>query len=67
MAPPASTYEEPGFPYATLVKLTGLCPSGPASFACLQNLPFETLKTVPVAIMTNEVLNDQLWQPTVGR
>ncbi|TBU23115.1 hypothetical protein BD309DRAFT_953285, partial [Dichomitus squalens] len=63
---PASTYDKPGFLYATLVKLTG-CPSGPALFACLQNLPFETLKNVSVATLTNEVLNGQLWQPTVGR
>ncbi|EJF67176.1 alpha/beta-hydrolase [Dichomitus squalens LYAD-421 SS1] len=63
-APPASTYDKPGFPFASLVNLTG-CPSGPASFACLQNLPFETLNNVSVA-MTNEVLNGQLWQPTVG-
>ncbi|TBU25308.1 alpha/beta-hydrolase [Dichomitus squalens] len=63
-APPASTYDKPGFPFASLVNLTG-CPTGPASFACLQNLPFETLNNVSVA-MTNEVLNGQLWQPTVG-
>ncbi|TBU21581.1 hypothetical protein BD311DRAFT_771941, partial [Dichomitus squalens] len=64
-APPGSTDDEPGFPYATLVNLTG-CPSRPVSFACLQNLPFETLNNISVA-MTNEVLNDQLsrWQPTV--
>ncbi|KAI1793184.1 alpha/beta-hydrolase [Ganoderma leucocontextum] len=63
-APPASTYDEPGFPYERLVNLTG-CPSGPASFACLQNLPFEVLHNVSVT-MTGQVLNSQLWQPTVG-
>ncbi|TBU54914.1 alpha/beta-hydrolase [Dichomitus squalens] len=63
-APPASTYDEPGFPYATLVKLTG-CPTGPASFTCLQDLPFDTLNNVSVDL-TNEVLNGQLWEPAVG-
>ncbi|EJF67174.1 alpha/beta-hydrolase [Dichomitus squalens LYAD-421 SS1] len=63
-APPPSTYDESGKPYERLVNLTG-CPSGPQSFACLRSLPFETLQNVTVA-MTNEVLNQQLWQPTVG-
>ena len=39
-APPASRYDDPGFPYARLLNATG-CPSGPASFSCLQNVPFE--------------------------
>ncbi|TBU25305.1 alpha/beta-hydrolase [Dichomitus squalens] len=63
-APPPSTYDESGKPYERLVNLTG-CPSGPQSFACLRSLPFETLQNFTVA-MTNEVLNQQLWQPTVG-
>ncbi|TBU37595.1 alpha/beta-hydrolase [Dichomitus squalens] len=63
-APPASTYDEPGFPYATLVSLTG-CPTGPASFTCLQDLPFDTLNNVSVDL-TDEVLNGQLWEPAVG-
>ncbi|TBU54913.1 alpha/beta-hydrolase [Dichomitus squalens] len=63
-APSPSTYDESGKPYERLVNLTG-CPSGPQSFACLRSLPFETLQNVTVA-MTNEVLNQQLWQPTVG-
>ena len=39
-APPASTYDRPGFPYERLVNLTG-CPEGPASLACLRDLPFD--------------------------
>ncbi|EIW63971.1 alpha/beta-hydrolase [Trametes versicolor FP-101664 SS1] len=39
-APPASRYDDPGFPFARLLAATG-CPAGPASFACLQKLPFE--------------------------
>ncbi|KAI0692949.1 alpha/beta-hydrolase [Cytidiella melzeri] len=63
-APPASRYDEPGFPYAKLVQKVG-CQEGPASFACLQKVPFETLLNVSNAL-TNEVVNGQLWQPTVG-
>ncbi|KAI0699381.1 alpha/beta-hydrolase [Cerioporus squamosus] len=53
-APPASRYDDP----------VG-CQSGPASFSCLQGVPFELLNNVTVN-MTNEVLNGQLWQPAVG-
>ncbi|PIL31444.1 hypothetical protein GSI_06145 [Ganoderma sinense ZZ0214-1] len=63
-APPASTYDKPGLPYDRLVNLTG-CPSGAASLACLRNLPFDVLQNVSVT-MTDQVLNSQLWQPTVG-
>nr|VWO94043.1 Carboxylic ester hydrolase (EC [Ganoderma boninense] len=63
-APPASTYDRPGLPYDRLVNLTK-CPSGSASLTCLRNLPFDVLQNVSVT-MTGEVLNTQLWQPTVG-
>ncbi|KAI0756254.1 alpha/beta-hydrolase [Daedaleopsis nitida] len=63
-APPASRYDDPGFPFARLLNATG-CPSGPASFACLQKVPFEKLLNVTNAL-TDEVLNGQLWQPSVG-
>ncbi|CDO73084.1 hypothetical protein BN946_scf185007.g138 [Trametes cinnabarina] len=39
-APPASRYDDPGFPYALLLEKTG-CPEGPESFVCLQRVPFE--------------------------
>ncbi|KAI0363529.1 alpha/beta-hydrolase [Pilatotrama ljubarskyi] len=63
-APPASRYDDPGFPYARLLEATN-CPSGPSSFACLQRVPFETLLDV-TNNMTAQVLNGQLWQPAVG-
>ncbi|KAI0828958.1 alpha/beta-hydrolase [Trametes gibbosa] len=63
-APPASHYDEPGFPFARLLGATG-CPAGPASFTCLQKLPFETLLDA-TNNLTNQVVNGQLWQPSVG-
>ncbi|KAI9056969.1 alpha/beta-hydrolase [Trametes sanguinea] len=63
-APPASRYDDPGFPYALLLQNTG-CPEGPESFACLQRVPFETLLDV-TNNMTAQRLNSQLWQPSVG-
>ncbi|KAI0361028.1 alpha/beta-hydrolase [Trametes cingulata] len=63
-APPASRYDDPGFPYARLLEATN-CPSGAASFACLQRVPFETLLDV-TNNFTSQVLNGQLWQPSVG-
>ncbi|KAI0778729.1 alpha/beta-hydrolase [Trametes elegans] len=63
-APLASHYDEAGFPYDRLLKATG-CPSGKGSFACLQQLPFETLLDV-TNNLTAKVLNGQLWQPAVG-
>ncbi|RPD65119.1 alpha/beta-hydrolase [Lentinus tigrinus ALCF2SS1-6] len=63
-APPASRYDDPGFPYARLLAGVG-CPSGPASFSCLQKVSFEILHNVTVNL-TSQVLNSQLWQPTVG-
>ncbi|KAJ3004670.1 hypothetical protein NUW54_g4701 [Trametes sanguinea] len=63
-APPASRYDDPGFPYALLLHNTG-CPEGPESFACLQRVPFETLLDV-TNNMTAQRLNSQLWQPSVG-
>ncbi|KAI0348171.1 alpha/beta-hydrolase [Trametopsis cervina] len=63
-APPPSQYDKPGFAYAKLVQRVG-CSEGPSSFSCLQNVPFETLLNV-TDVMISEVLNGQLWQPTVG-
>ncbi|OCH95751.1 alpha/beta-hydrolase [Obba rivulosa] len=62
--PPASTYDEPGFPYARLLNATG-CPAGPESFSCLQQVPFDTLVNISNA-MIQDTLNSQLWQPSVG-
>ncbi|EMD42187.1 hypothetical protein CERSUDRAFT_110727 [Gelatoporia subvermispora B] len=62
--PPASTYDDPGLPYARLLNATG-CPSGSDSFACLQQVPFDTLVNVSNA-MIDDTLNGQLWQPAVG-
>ncbi|KAI0094481.1 alpha/beta-hydrolase [Irpex rosettiformis] len=63
-APPASRYDEPGFPFAKLVQAVG-CRGGVGSFACLQRVPFETLLNV-TNTLTAERINGQLWQPTVG-
>ncbi|KAI0800725.1 alpha/beta-hydrolase [Fomes fomentarius] len=63
-SPPASTYDEPGKPYSRLVAALN-CPFGPTSFACLQQVPFETLLNVSNT-MTRQILNTQLWQPAVG-
>ncbi|KAI0081105.1 alpha/beta-hydrolase [Panus rudis PR-1116 ss-1] len=63
-APPASRYDDPGLPYARLLQATG-CPSGTGSLPCLRQLPFETLWNLSVS-MTEEVLNGQLWEPSVG-
>ncbi|EKM61505.1 uncharacterized protein PHACADRAFT_248163 [Phanerochaete carnosa HHB-10118-sp] len=63
-APPASTYDEPGKPYALLTEAVG-CTSGPGSFECLQQVPFETLLDA-TNTLTNQRLNGQLWQPAVG-
>lgn len=46
-APPASRYDEPGFPYAKLLQATG-CEEGPGSFACLQRVPFEVCRDTTV-------------------
>ncbi|KAI0783330.1 alpha/beta-hydrolase [Abortiporus biennis] len=62
--PPASTYDKSGFPFAKLLEATG-CTAGPNSVSCLQRVPFETLQNISL-IMTSEVLNGQLWQPSVG-
>ncbi|KAH9920258.1 alpha/beta-hydrolase [Epithele typhae] len=53
--PPASRYDDPA---------TG-CPSGPASFACLQKVPLETLMNI-TNVFTSETLNGQFWQPAPG-
>ncbi|KIP11686.1 hypothetical protein PHLGIDRAFT_99101 [Phlebiopsis gigantea 11061_1 CR5-6] len=69
-APPASTYDEPGKPYSTLVQMTG-CTEGPSSFECLQKVPqvphnaAQTLLNATITLV-NTRLNGQLWQPTVG-
>ncbi|TFY82584.1 hypothetical protein EWM64_g1422 [Hericium alpestre] len=63
-SPVPSTYDKPGMPYDRLVKTVN-CPTGPASFACLQKVPIATLMNASNA-MIQATLNDQLWQPTVG-
>ncbi|EKM61504.1 uncharacterized protein PHACADRAFT_190673 [Phanerochaete carnosa HHB-10118-sp] len=63
-APPASTYDEPGKPYALLTEAVG-CTSGPGSFECLQQVPFETLLNASNTLI-GQRLNGQLWQPAVG-
>ncbi|EIW63969.1 alpha/beta-hydrolase [Trametes versicolor FP-101664 SS1] len=62
--PPASRYDDPGLPYARILAATG-CPAGPASFVCLQKVPFKTLLDISNN-MTAEVVNGQVWQPAVG-
>ncbi|KAH8094625.1 alpha/beta-hydrolase [Cristinia sonorae] len=62
--PPASKYDNPGFPYDRLLKAVG-CPSGRASLRCLENTPFELLHNVTTE-MTLTSLNHQLWQPALG-
>ncbi|KAI0800727.1 alpha/beta-hydrolase [Fomes fomentarius] len=63
-APPARTYDESGKAFARLIEAVS-CPSGPASFTCLQQVPFETLHNITTEF-TGEILNSQLWQPAVG-
>ncbi|CAL1694184.1 unnamed protein product [Somion occarium] len=63
-SPPASRYDDPGFPFARLLEATG-CSSGPDSVSCLQAVPFETLQNISVS-MTEATLNGQLWQPSLG-
>ncbi|KAI0785316.1 alpha/beta-hydrolase [Irpex lacteus] len=63
-APPASRYDDPGFPFAKLVQAVG-CQEGPQSFTCLQRVPFETLLNA-TNTLTSQRVNGQLWQPTVG-
>ncbi|KAG5353030.1 hypothetical protein C0989_010998 [Termitomyces sp. Mn162] len=63
-SPPASVYDEPGKPFARLLNNTG-CTAGPDAIACLQAVPFDTLLSISNAMIVT-VLNDQLWQPSVG-
>ncbi|THH30642.1 hypothetical protein EUX98_g3561 [Antrodiella citrinella] len=63
-SPPASRYDDAGFPFARLIEAVG-CASGATSIACLQSVPFDTLQNASVT-MTEATLNDQLWQPSVG-
>ncbi|KAG5353031.1 hypothetical protein C0989_010999 [Termitomyces sp. Mn162] len=63
-SPPASVYDEPGKPFARLLNNTG-CTAGPDAIACLQAVPFETLLSISNS-MIRSVLNDQLWQPSIG-
>ncbi|CAL1694183.1 unnamed protein product [Somion occarium] len=63
-SPPASRYDDPGFPFARLLEATG-CPEGPTALACLRGVPFDTLHNIS-ATMTDATLNHQLWQPSVG-
>ncbi|EMD42188.1 hypothetical protein CERSUDRAFT_90791 [Gelatoporia subvermispora B] len=62
--PPASQYDDPGFPTARLLAATG-CPAGPESIACLQRVPFETFMDIS-NVMINDTLNQQFLQPSVG-
>ncbi|RDB19277.1 Lipase 1 [Hypsizygus marmoreus] len=63
-SPEASTYDEPGKPFARLLAATG-CSAGRGSIACLRRVPFETLMNASNA-MIQSTLNHQLWQPAVG-
>ncbi|KZS94245.1 alpha/beta-hydrolase [Sistotremastrum niveocremeum HHB9708] len=57
-------YDEPGKPFSRLLEGTG-CKSGPGSVACLQAVPFETLRNLSNSLIAGR-LNGQLWQPAVG-
>ncbi|KAI0094482.1 alpha/beta-hydrolase [Irpex rosettiformis] len=63
-SPPASTYDQPGQPFAQLLQATG-CQEGPSSVACLQNVPFEALLNISNAMIVKRV-NNQLWEPSIG-
>ncbi|KAG6877442.1 hypothetical protein C0993_007250 [Termitomyces sp. T159_Od127] len=63
-SPPASVYDEPGKPFAQLLANTG-CSAGPDAIACLQAVPFDTLLSISNS-MISVVLNNQLWQPSIG-
>ncbi|KAJ3545410.1 hypothetical protein NM688_g5628 [Phlebia brevispora] len=63
-APPSTTYDEPGKPFAELLNLTG-CASGPSSVECLRQLPFDFLHNISTNLAHTRV-NSQLWQPSVG-
>ncbi|KAG6895346.1 hypothetical protein C0992_001719, partial [Termitomyces sp. T32_za158] len=65
-SPPASVYDEPGKPFARLLANTG-CSAGPDAIACLQAVPFD-VRASPFLVnsMISVVLNDQLWQPSIG-
>ncbi|KAF7312048.1 Carboxylic ester hydrolase [Mycena indigotica] len=63
-SPNASTYDEPGKPFARLLAATG-CTAGPSAFDCLQRVPSETLMDISNTMISN-TLNNQLWEPSVG-
>ncbi|KAG6877443.1 hypothetical protein C0993_007251 [Termitomyces sp. T159_Od127] len=63
-SPPASVYDEPDKPFAKLLANTG-CSAGPDAIACLQAVPFDTLLSISNS-MISVVLNNQLWQPSIG-
>ncbi|KAG6860435.1 hypothetical protein C0995_011203 [Termitomyces sp. Mi166 len=63
-SPPASAYDEPDKPFARLLANTG-CSAGPDAIACLQAVPFEILLSISNS-MIQSVLNEQLWQPSIG-
>lgn len=54
-APPASTYDDLGKPYSSLVRMVG-CSEGPSSFECLQKVPYE-VRTSFIVGTPQEVLN----------
>ncbi|KAK7686724.1 hypothetical protein QCA50_010324 [Cerrena zonata] len=63
-APPASRYDDPGFPFARLLQAIG-CNSGPQTLLCLQKASFEKIHNWTITAAAN-TLNGQLWQPSVG-
>ncbi|VDB84761.1 unnamed protein product [Peniophora sp. CBMAI 1063] len=63
-SPPPSTFDLPGKPFDVISKEVG-CAPGPNVFACLQNVPFDTLVNVSNTLQ-KATLNQQLWQPTVA-
>ncbi|KAG6885766.1 hypothetical protein C0992_004909 [Termitomyces sp. T32_za158] len=66
-SPPASVYDEPDKPFARLLANTG-CSAGPDAITCLQAVPFDVRASSLFLVnsMISVVLNDQLWQPSIG-
>ncbi|KAG5653648.1 hypothetical protein H0H81_011750 [Sphagnurus paluster] len=63
-SPDAASYDLPGNPFARLLAATG-CSAGSGAFACLQQLPYETLLNASNSQIA-ATLNGQVWQPAVG-